>query len=250
MRNCNSIVSKNDALTVLEVIGDCLSCTTVQDAHNIMSKIGTLIDVSNAVYGLATMSQQGNIKNYKIINFSYPLEWLNLYRKDELHKQDPIALENFSSFNLKFWADTYKKYDTDKNFRRLSEDYGLVGGYAAGIINQSKTEACLLSLAGNLKSHPRHCYLINNLTPHLHRAFAGVLQETGKPESLLKISVREKQVLNWVRHGKTTWDISVILSISERTVKFHIDNVMRKLDAVSRTHAVAIALGHGLISFN
>ena len=250
MRDCNDIVSKNDALTVLEVIGDCLSCVTIQDAHNIMTKTCTLIDVSNAVYGLAKLNQQGGIENYKILNFSYPLEWLNLYNKDELHKQDPIALENFSSYKLQFWADTYKKYNVDKNFRHLSGDYGLVGGYAAGIINQSKTEGCLLSLAGNLKSHPRHSYILNNLTPHLHRAFAGVLHEPGKPKSLLQISVREKQVLNWVRHGKTTWDISVILSISERTVKFHIDNVMRKLDAVSRTHAVAIALGHGLISFN
>jgi DNA-binding CsgD family transcriptional regulator len=47
--------------------------------------------------------------------------------------------------------------------------------------------------------------------------------------------------------GKTNWEISLILNISERTVKFHIQNTMEKLQASSRAHAVAIALGEGLI---
>lgn len=61
------------------------------------------------------------------------------------------------------------------------------------------------------------------------------------------LSLREKEVLNWLKKGKTSWDISVILGISERTVNFHINNIMQKLDAVSRTHAVAIAIEAELI---
>jgi DNA-binding CsgD family transcriptional regulator len=53
--------------------------------------------------------------------------------------------------------------------------------------------------------------------------------------------------MKWLKHGKSTWDISVILGISERTVKFHISNVIQKLDASSRTHAVAIAIEQGLV---
>jgi PAS domain S-box-containing protein len=61
------------------------------------------------------------------------------------------------------------------------------------------------------------------------------------------LSMREKEILCWVMQGKSTWDISTILKISERTVKFHVDNIMKKLSAVNRTQAVAIALREKLI---
>jgi DNA-binding CsgD family transcriptional regulator len=64
------------------------------------------------------------------------------------------------------------------------------------------------------------------------------------------LSCREKEILQWVAAGKSTWDVSTILKISESTVKFHIGNVMKKLDAVNRTHAVAIALREDRIALD
>ena len=61
------------------------------------------------------------------------------------------------------------------------------------------------------------------------------------------LTQREKEILNWLKKGKSSWDISVILGISERTVNFHIDNVKQKLNAMSRTQAVAIAVENELI---
>lgn len=53
------------------------------------------------------------------------------------------------------------------------------------------------------------------------------------------LSAREKEVLSWLKQGKTSWAISVILNISERTVNYHIGNILRKLGVCNRTHAVA-----------
>jgi|GEM_PF-193112 len=64
---------------------------------------------------------------------------------------------------------------------------------------------------------------------------------------LIILSSREKEILNWIKHGKSTWDISQILQISETTVKFHVSSIMKKLNAVSRTHAVSIAISLGII---
>lgn len=61
------------------------------------------------------------------------------------------------------------------------------------------------------------------------------------------LSMREKEVLKWLKMGKSSWDISIILGISERTVNFHITNIMKKLDAMTRTQAVAISIEKGLI---
>jgi DNA-binding CsgD family transcriptional regulator len=63
-----------------------------------------------------------------------------------------------------------------------------------------------------------------------------------------RLSGREKEVLLWLKHGKSSWEISVILEISESTVNFHVKNAMRKLNSVSRTQAVAVALENGLIT--
>ena len=64
---------------------------------------------------------------------------------------------------------------------------------------------------------------------------------------VVALSPREAEVLGWAMQGKTNWEISVILSVSERTVKFHVRNAMTKLHSRSRAQAVAVALRLGLI---
>jgi PAS domain S-box-containing protein len=76
----------------------------------------------------------------------------------------------------------------------------------------------------------------------------GLLSGEKSPSALFDLSQREKEILNWVMQGKSSWDISTIINISESTVKFHINNLMKKLGAVNRAHAVAIAMREDLIS--
>lgn len=58
----------------------------------------------------------------------------------------------------------------------------------------------------------------------------------------LTLSNREREVLTWVAEGKTAWEISQILGISNSTVNKHIAGAMRKTGSVTRTQAVAKAL--------
>jgi LuxR family quorum sensing-dependent transcriptional regulator len=50
---------------------------------------------------------------------------------------------------------------------------------------------------------------------------------------------RERDALAWVAEGKSDWEISVILGVSEGTARFHVDNARKKLGAVNRAQAVA-----------
>jgi DNA-binding CsgD family transcriptional regulator len=54
-----------------------------------------------------------------------------------------------------------------------------------------------------------------------------------------ELSSRELECLRWVAAGKTDWEIGVILSISNATVRFHIDRARLKLEASTRSQAVA-----------
>lgn len=62
-----------------------------------------------------------------------------------------------------------------------------------------------------------------------------------------ELSRREVEVLTWAGRGKSSADIAVILAITERTVNFHIENVMRKLGVNSRVQAVVQGTRLGLI---
>jgi DNA-binding CsgD family transcriptional regulator len=61
--------------------------------------------------------------------------------------------------------------------------------------------------------------------------------EPDAPE--VRLTDRERDALSWVAEGKSDWEISVILGVSETTVRFHVDNARKKLGAVNRAQAVA-----------
>ena len=61
------------------------------------------------------------------------------------------------------------------------------------------------------------------------------------------LTSRELEILKWIKEGKSSWDIGRLLSISERTVKFHVSNLFTKLDVSSRAQAVARAVRLGLL---
>jgi DNA-binding NarL/FixJ family response regulator len=54
------------------------------------------------------------------------------------------------------------------------------------------------------------------------------------PDSHLYLTEREKKVLTWAGRGKTSAEIAIILGLSERTVNFHCDQAIRRLDVMNR----------------
>jgi len=61
------------------------------------------------------------------------------------------------------------------------------------------------------------------------------------------LTKREIECLQWVMEGKSTWEISSILSCSESTVNFHITNVREKFNVRTRQQAVVKAINQGLL---
>jgi DNA-binding NarL/FixJ family response regulator len=61
------------------------------------------------------------------------------------------------------------------------------------------------------------------------------------------LSAREVEVLRLVSGGNANKEIAAQLSITEETVKGHVKNILAKLGANDRTHAVTIGLKRGII---
>lgn len=75
---------------------------------------------------------------------------------------------------------------------------------------------------------------------------AGVGRSSVWPE-MAHLSEREIEALTWSARGKNSTEIAEILSLSKRTVDFHINNACVKLDVATRTQAVIKAAAGRLI---
>lgn len=69
--------------------------------------------------------------------------------------------------------------------------------------------------------------------------------DTSNPQDVL--TERESELLQQVALGLSNKEIASALSISENTVKFHVKNVLQKLNVSNRTEAVSVGIRQGLI---
>nr|WP_043302627.1 LuxR family transcriptional regulator [Pseudomonas sp. GM55] len=63
----------------------------------------------------------------------------------------------------------------------------------------------------------------------------------------IKLTAREKEVLQWTAAGKSSWEIARIVDCTEAGVNYHFCNIRRKFGVRSRWIAMVMALEQGLI---
>jgi DNA-binding NarL/FixJ family response regulator len=81
---------------------------------------------------------------------------------------------------------------------------------------------------------------LKRIQPEIATELASCLGEEG-------LSVRELEVLSLIAAGNANKSIASMLSITEETTKGHVKNILAKLRANDRTHAVTLALKRGII---
>jgi DNA-binding NarL/FixJ family response regulator len=79
------------------------------------------------------------------------------------------------------------------------------------------------------------------------RVQADVAAEMAKHTADATLTTREIEVLRLVAAGHANKEISARLAINEETTKTHIKNILAKLGAKDRTHAVSLGLKRGII---
>ena len=127
----------------------------------------------------------------------------------------------------------------------LAEPEDLVAALAAGAAGAVSREAEVEVLMAAARAVLSGLLV---LTPPLATQLWREQDENSQRSLAEKLTPREVEVLTLVAEGLTNRAIAQRLAISEHTVKFHLNAVMTKLDAQSRTEAVVQATRHGLIA--
>jgi LuxR family quorum sensing-dependent transcriptional regulator len=183
-----------------------------------------------------------------IVN-GWPPEWFDIYNRENLCAADPIPRHCLNSLNPFEWRDA--TYDRARdhaahNVMTRARDFGFDQGFCIPIHYDDATGA--VSIAGErpyLDAETKSAL-------HLMGVFAHgrlrAMSRATSPASERKLSPIEAEVLRWAARGKTAWETGQILGLSERNVRWHLEEAQRKLMTKNKTATVAVALVKGEIS--
>ncbi len=243
--------SRNELMKLLDLAQCCITASSDQEeVDQVVALANNVIPFSSMVICLDNVATLGPQTSRKLLNYGYSGEWVELYFRKSFQFQDPVlkaAAQTAAAFS---WSSVYAQAaQPSREFLGLAEEYVGSNGIACAVRGRTRSSSTLISMT--LPAHERaedYIDALGYLAPHLHEVFNR--QGSLNRHSLMApdISSREVEVLHWAKEGKSTWDIASILSISERTVKFHFSNIFRKLDVLNRTQAIAKAIHFGVIA--
>jgi len=183
---------------------------------------------------------------------NYPEKWSRQYTEQRLAYVDPTVLHCFSSNLPLLWgAETFKE-----GVQRELYEEASANGVRAGValpVHGPGGEFGVLSFVVDARMTPDLQRAMTQTLPILSLirdfAFASSRRFCTEPAAVApKLTVRELEVLKWVMVGKSSWEISRIISCSEATVNFHMANVRQKFNVTTRQQAVVKAIALGLIT--
>ena len=196
-----------------------------------------------------TSSRQVTQLNALQIN-NYPQDWNQQYEKDNFNQIDPVIAHCNHSMIPIVWNE--KAFSNAPQLWQGLKQQGLQHGWSQSFHHEESGLCCILSLARKhcpispLELYEHFGYIFYAAS-HLSELFARTLPKQPAKPRQPNLSPRELEVLQLSAGGKTAYEISKILSLSERTVNYHVQNVIEKLNVCNKISAVIAAARAGII---
>lgn len=220
-------------------------CSILEDASHIFG-------YETFVIAEAPLKSHDNLQDRLMLG-RLPAQWSERYEECGYIHHDPVVAHTRRMNGLFRWSEA--PVGRDERLARTimgeASEIGLRDGYCIPI--QDLTCTRIVSFGG------AHLDLPDQAVSGLHMlgiyadlavrdlAVRAPLRRRVLLPGAPRCSPREIECIKWAAAGKTGWETSEILSLSQRTVEDYLRNAARKLGAVNRVQLVAQAMREGLI---
>ena len=189
-------------------------------------------------YGMRMPLPLSNPKMVLLSNYS--AAWQERYVKQNYLAQDPTVAHGLRSVLPLIWTDGL--FGNCPQLWDDARDHGVRVGWAQSSYD-AKGVGGLLTLARSggplTELELRHnSWKMSWLAQVAHEGLSRLVTTRRGPEREISLTAREIEVLRWSADGKTSSEVGEIMSISERTVNFHVNNSLEKLGATNKTAGV------------
>lgn len=175
-----------------------------------------------------------------------PDDWKAEYFKKKFCDHDPIWLFALGNLMPERWSNIVNRFDMtakQQNIMNVGQDAGLSDGVIVPVHGPGGEFAVLSLSHSETATQAEQNVDLDETALHMFALrFHSQIRTSlgsGVSEPPADLTSREIDVLFWTAEGKSSWDISQILAISESTVNFHMSSAKRKLGVYSKPHAVA-----------
>ncbi len=226
----------------------------VEDIHDVCADLCEESEFEQFIYAASVPTSF--VKPSLIIISGYSKEWRDHYNDQHYMGVDPTVAYCARNIIPLNWMNLQGDPPRDPQLQRFlseAQDFGLNSGVSFPI-HTAQGDSAMFSFASSDHHKKTQSRIITAMpfgqlfTAYLHETVRRVFAEELLPASRVELTQREQQCLLWVTEGKTTWETSQILNISERTVTFHLQNTVDKLGVANRQQAVARAVAMGVIT--
>ncbi|KVE23976.1 LuxR family transcriptional regulator [Burkholderia singularis] len=180
---------------------------------------------------------------------NYPDAWVERYIRHNYFAIDPTVKYSLTqSLPLSWQADNQTQ---SAEFWEEAADYGLRYGWCMPVGGRAGMIGLVTMVRSSEPITERELigrgYQMSWLVSAANAAMSQYLLKELATEYAVELTARERETLKWSACGKTYFEIGKIMRIDERTVKFHLVNTMRKLNASNKTEAAVKAAMLGLL---
>jgi len=220
----------------------------IETAYPILLRFAQNIGFNFCAISLTSNNRNADSKALQINN--YPREWNQLYERQNYSKIDPVIAHCNHSMLPIVWSE--KLFSQSLSLWDAQQKHGLRHGWSQSFHHEESGLCSTLSLARKngplspLELYEHFGYMFY-ATSHLSDLFAKTLPKPAKKPAPPRLSPRELEVLKLSALGKTAYEIARILCLSERTVNYHVQNVILKLNVCNKISAVIAAKSCGLL---
>lgn len=179
-----------------------------------------------------------------VLENAWPEAWSNRYREGRYFFHDPVSRAAFSSTSQFRWSEARSRLPETPMTQQIEAEargMGLVDGLVFPVFDPTNWQAVVsLSSDKPLALPDRDYALVYMMAAITQGKVAELLKPSGKNAPTL--TVRERDVLTWLAHGKTRGETADILQVSLGTIKTHIEHINAKLGTANTMQAIARAV--------